>query len=58
MVLTLFNLENSRAFRVLWLANELNVTITSRNYARIGGKKAVSKESDREVCDERRGCFD
>jgi glutathione S-transferase len=40
MVLTLFNLENSRSFRVLWLANELKVPIKSRNYARIDGKKA------------------
>lgn len=48
MVLTLFNLENSRAFRVHWLACELNLSIESRNYERMGGKKAVpelAKES-------------
>ena len=44
MVLTLFNLENSRAFRVLWLANELGVPLQVRNYARIGGKKAVGAD--------------
>lgn len=44
MVLTLFNLENSRAFRVLWLANELDIPIKSRNYARVEGKKAASND--------------
>lgn len=41
MVLTLFFLENSRAFRVLWLAKELNTPIQVRNYPRLEGKKAV-----------------
>jgi glutathione S-transferase len=45
MVLTLFFLENSRAFRVLWLANELKVPLQVRNYPRIEGKKAVSSMS-------------
>lgn len=45
MVVTLFNLENSRAFRVHWLACELDIPIESRNYERIGGKKAVPELS-------------
>lgn len=41
MVLTLFNLENSRSFRVHWLINELQAPVEVRHYARVEGKKAV-----------------
>lgn len=41
MVLTLYNLENSRSFRVHWLIEELGADVKIRNYARVEGKRAV-----------------
>lgn len=40
-MITLYYLENSRAFRVLWLLNELQLEHELKVYSRIGGKKAV-----------------
>lgn len=48
MVLTLYSLENSRAFRVHWLINELDVDVPVKKYKRIEGRKAepaMAKES-------------
>ncbi|PWN41932.1 glutathione S-transferase [Ceraceosorus guamensis] len=36
-------LDNSRAFRVLWLANELDIELDVKSYARIDGKGADPK---------------
>lgn len=40
-MLTLYYLEHSRAFRVLWLLNELGLEHDLKVYSRVNGKKAV-----------------
>ncbi|PRP82279.1 hypothetical protein PROFUN_06291 [Planoprotostelium fungivorum] len=45
MTVTLFNLENSRSFRVSWLIHEINAPVEQRYYSRINGKKAVPELS-------------